>query len=510
MKNENLKITLNSIISLLRIFFTTVFSLLTVRYLISALGVEQYGIYALVTGVVTILTFLNSAMTVATQRYLSFYRGNSSKESLSKIFKSSILLHLGIGLILLIVLFLLMNSLIKDMLNIDSKYHESTYYLYYGVVFSIFFNIVSVPFNALLVSHENFRFDALVLILKALLMFVFSLALHLIDESYRMVAFSAVIFSTSLIVFLCYVIYCRVTYSECNLNSTIDRSILISMTSFAIWSLYTNLCYVLNTQGINVIINKFFGASTNAAYGIAFQINGQIKNLSQTLISAMNPQIMRSEGKSNRERAVGVSVAASKVGFFLVSLVTIPCFYILPRLIEIWLGFIPDFVLLFTFFFLFSNLVNQLTVGVTPAIQAVGKIKRFQMVIGTSALTVLPISYLLLEFDFSITYVLALLVIIEAITGGMKIYFFSEILSVKKTWYLKNIIVRMVVPFIIANLLLCAVVNFFSIQDEVILVLLLSSIIYIPLCYIFSLDKSERKEVKSILLTIFTRFKKRK
>lgn len=291
------------------------------------------------------------------------------------------------------------------------------------VLFFNIFNIVSVPFNALLVSHENFRFDALVLILKALLMFVFSLALHLIDESYRMVAFSAVIFSTSLIVFLCYVIYCRVTYSECNLNSTIDRSILISMTSFAIWSLYTNLCYVLNTQGINVIINKFFGASTNAAYGIAFQINGQIKNLSQTLISAMNPQIMRSEGKSNRERAVGVSVAASKVGFFLVSLVTIPCFYILPRLIEIWLGFIPDFVLLFTFFFLFSNLVNQLTVGVTPAIQAVGKIKRFQMVIGTSALTVLPISYLLLEFDFSITYVLALLVIIEAITGGMKIYF---------------------------------------------------------------------------------------
>ncbi len=509
-KGEDLRILFNSIISYLRIFCTTVFSLLTVRYLIGALGVEQYGIYALVTGVVTILAFLNSAMTVATQRFLSFNQGVGDIENLSKIFKSSLLLHLSIGIVLMLVLFTLMHPLINNFLNIDPKYIHSTYYLYSGVVFSIFFTILSVPFNALLISHENFRVDALILILKSILMLGFSFSLHLVDEDYRLIVFSYVISGISLIILLFYIGYCRKKYSECNIKSRIDRVMLKEMTSFALWSLYTNLCYVLNTQGINVVINKFFGAKMNAAYGIAFQINGQVKNLSQTLLSAMNPQIMKSEGRSNRDRAIGVSVAASKIGFFLVSLVTIPSLYILPNLVELWLGVVPDFVVLFTIFFLFSNLVNQLTVGVTPAIQAVGKIKKFQMVIGTTALVVLPISYALLEFKFPITYVLSLLVIIEVVTGVMKIWFFSEIFAIEKSWYFKNIVAKMVFPFVITNALLYLIVSYFMIQSEVILISTLSFLTYIPISYLFSLNKSEKKEVKSIFMIAVKKIIKRK
>lgn len=433
-------------------------------------------------------------MTVSTQRYLSFHQGTGDIENLSRIFKNSLLLHLIIGVFMMIILFSSMGHLIDDFLNIDKKLITSTYYLYSGVVLSIFFTILTVPFNALLISHENFRVDALILVFKSFSLLIFSFALDIIAEEYRLIAFSIVIASINFFIFLCYLIYCKNKYSECNLRATFEKKLLIEMTHFALWSLYTNLCYVLNTQGINVVINKFFGAKMNAAYGIAFQINGQVKNLSQTLLSAMNPQIMKSEGKSNRERAINVSVAASKIGFFLVSLVTIPCLYILPKLIELWLGVIPQYVVLFTIFFLFCNLINQLTVGITPAIQAVGNIKKFQMVIGTTALTVLPLSYILLIYNFSILYVLYLLVFIEIITGIMKIWFFSEILSVKKLWYIKNVIIKMFFPFIITNILLYITINLFIPNKNTFLIIILSFIIYIPMCYLLSLNKQEKKK----------------
>ncbi|WP_432700192.1 lipopolysaccharide biosynthesis protein [Kluyvera cryocrescens] len=497
-KSEDVKILLNSVISYARILCTTVFSLLTVRYLIQALGVEQYGIYSLVTGVVTILSFLHAAMTVSTQRYLSFHQGIGDVEKLKEIFKCSFLLHVIIGLILVMLLFVIMYPLINSFLNINNRLIERTYYLYSGVIISIFFTIIVVPFNALLISHENFRVDSIFLILKAGLLFSFAAVLHQFAEEYRLIIFSVTLVVINIITFLCYFIYCVKKYSECSFSCVVNKKLLKEMTSFALWSLYTNLCYALNTQGINVVINKFYGAKMNAAYGIAFQINGQVKNLSQTLLSAMNPQIMKSEGRSDRERSIGVSVAASKIGFFLVSLVTIPCLYILPRVVELWLGTTPEYVVSFTIFFLLANSINQLTAGITPAIQAVGKIRQFQIVIGTTALIVLPVSYFLLEYNFSIYYVLYLLLSIEIITGIMKVWFFCEIFSMRKVWYLQSVIFKMLAPFAITNVLLYTIIDSFRL-DGIIIISFLSFILYIITCYFLSLNKKEKEKIRSIV-----------
>lgn len=498
-RGEDIKILSNSIISYTRIFCTTVFSLLTVRYLIQALGVEQYGIYSIVTGIVTIFSFLHSAMTVSTQRYLSYYQGVGDIENLNKIFKSSLLLHVAIGLVLMLLLLAIMRPLINDFLNIDKNLITKTYYLYGGVVVSIFFTIIIVPFNALLISHENFRVDSIILVIKSILLLTASFVLHFIQEDIRLIVFSIFLVGISIVTFLFYLTYCITRYNECNINASVEGRLVKEMASFALWSLYTNLCYALNTQGINVVINKFFGTTMNAAYGIAFQINGQVKNLSQTLLSAMNPQIMKSEGKSHRDRVISVSVAASKIGFFLVSLVTIPCLYILPDLIKLWLGVVPEYVVLFTIFFLLINLINQLTVGITPAIQAVGKIKKFQMFIGTTALFVLPSSYVFLKFDFSIYYVLYLLLIIEVITGIMKIWFFNKVLSVRASRYISNVIFRMSLPFILTNIFLYGAIHYLKLNG-VIIVIVLSLIIYISLCYLLSLKKYEREKINTIFL----------
>jgi O-antigen/teichoic acid export membrane protein len=506
-KNENITIVKNTVISYLRIICTTVCSLLTVRYLIGSLGVERYGVYALITGVIIILTFLNSAMTVSTQRYLSFYQGGGNKEQLGVIFKTSCILHLIVGILLAVILLLLMNTILGDFINIDNALIDETRYLYLGVVTSIIVSIITVPLNALVISRENFRVDALILIFKSLLMLLTSLCMNAIGEHDRLAFLGIAIAAISTLAFFAYFLYCKIYYIECTFKTPLVRGVFIEMSAFALWSLYSNICYVLNTQGINVIINKFFDAKMNAAYGIAFQINGQVKNLSQTLLSAMNPQIMKSEGKENRDRTVNVSIMASKVGFFLVALITTPLLYILPDVIELWLGVIPDYVVMFSFFFLFSNLVNQLTVGVTPAIQAIGNIKKFQLWIGSTALLVLPISYIMLYFNAPIYYVMCLLLLIEFVTGYLKVYIFSEFFEIGRTWYFNKVILKMALPFIITNAVALMFSSYVVFYGSELLIAVISVMLYLSSSYIFSLEINEKIVLNKVIHNLIIKLK---
>ncbi|MFM5145753.1 lipopolysaccharide biosynthesis protein [Aeromonas rivipollensis] len=506
-KSENLIILKNTVISYLRIICTTVFSLLTVRYLIGSLGVERYGIYALITGVITILTFLNSAMTVSTQRYLSFYQGAGDKEQLSVIFKTSCILHFIVGTFLAVILLLLMDPILNNFINIDNVFIGETRCLYLGVVTSIIISIFTVPFNALVISHENFRIDALILIFKSFLMLLISLYMTIISENERLAFLGGAIATISMLTLVLYFLYCKVHYVECTFKTPLLKGVFIDMSVFALWSLYSNICYVLNTQGINVIINKFFGAKMNAAYGIAFQINGQVKNLSQTLLSTMNPQIMKSEGGDNRERTVNVSIMASKVGFFLVALITTPLLYILPDVINIWLGVIPDYVVMFSLFFLFSNLINQLTVGVTPAIQAMGNIKKFQLWIGSTALLVLPISYVMLHFNVPIYSVMCLLLLVELVTGYMKVHIFSEFFEVGRKWYFNKVILKMALPFITTNAVALIFSSHVVFYGSGLFIAVTSVMLYLSSCYIFSLEMNEKMVLNKLMKNLIMKFK---
>ena len=494
-KNAGNKVAINTIVLYVKFFFTALFSLFTVRFLIDSLGVENYGIYTLVAGVITLLTFINSAMTVATQRYLSFHQGVNDLVMQKKIFKNSILLHLCIAIFLAFILFLIKSFLFDGFLNIANDKINMAIILYYGMIVSVFFTIISVPFNAILVSNENLFTDSLILIFKSIFMLLISIMIGFFPDLYRLGIFGALIGLLNVFVFIFYVFYCFKKYQECTFRSELDFSVLKELAVFALWNLYTNLCYVLNTQGINVLINKFYGTNMNAAYGIAFQVNSQIKNLSQSLLSAINPQIMKSEGMSNRERTLKTSVIASKFGFFLVSIAAVPCFYIMPDLVKLWLGVVPDDVVMFCLYFLIVTLINQLTIGITPAVQAVGKIKKFQISIGTTALTLLPLSYLFLSNNYFVESVFFIMIFIEIVTGILKIFIYSDIFKVTFFWYFEKVIFKSIFPFLLVNILLYFIFIRTLAISNFILILLLSTSIYIPLFYIFSLNDNERSHI---------------
>jgi Na+-driven multidrug efflux pump len=500
------RVVFNTGILYIKMFFTIAASLYTVRLLLDALGTSDYGIYTLIAGVISLLSFLNGAMTVSTQRYLSFHQGTGDVQMQRKVFNNSWILHVGIGLLVSVGLLITMPFLFNGFLNIDADRISIAKDLYYFVLISLFFTIISVPFTASLNAHENMLWSAIVLILQSFLKLLIAISLYNFVETDRLFYYGLLMAGVSVISFLLYAIFCLKKYKECSITQfEIDKPLIKELGSFAGWNLYTNLCYVLNTQGSNIIFNLFFGTRVNAAYGIAFQVNGQMKNLSRSLLQALNPQIMISEGLNDRQRTIRISMLASKFGFFLMAIFAIPCIFEMPALLKIWLKDVPEYTTIFSSYFLIATLINQLTVGISPAIQAIGRIRNFQLIIGSVALINLPIAYFLLTIGQPASSVLVIIVLIEIITGILKIVLFERNCEISFTEYFKSVVMKMILPTIINCMLIYVATTLVFSSLQIIPAFTISFVCFPVLFYLLGFNKIEKGLIITLIKKIWQR-----
>ncbi|WP_390502056.1 lipopolysaccharide biosynthesis protein [Vibrio harveyi] len=496
------RIFFNTIILYMKMLCTIIFSFFTIRYLIEGLGVESYGLYTLITGVVSLLLFLNSAMTTSTQRYLSYYQGTNDLLMQKKIFNHSIMLHVVIGFLCMTILFSVMSFLFNGFLNIKDNLISEAKYLYITTIVTIFLSIVSVPFRATLNAHENIITDSIVLLIQSFLKLMCAIIIVQVVEEHKLIFLGVTLVLSNLLSLVFYYFYCKKKYQECaGINLKLEKGLLLELAHFAWWNLYTNLCYVLNTHGLNVMFNVFFGTIVNAAYGVAFQVNSQIKNLSQSLLRAITPQIMKSEGMTNRQRTIVMSIAASKFGFFLVALGTIPCLLIMEELLRIWLVNVPKHAVFFCKMFLLITLVNQLTIGISPAIQAIGNIKRFQVSIGTIALFSLPIIYLFLQNGYPPEFAFYILIAIEFITGIVKIFIFKSLCDYSLRRYFFNDLFKSILPAFITYIFCGVLIKNLQIEMlyKIAFVILITCSIYSLLFYCITLNQKEKIAIKKLI-----------
>jgi len=497
-KDPKLKVAINTGIIYFKMLVQILISLYTVRVLISNLSISGYGLFSLSAGLITIFTFLNSAMAVATQRYLSFYQVGCSSSMQSQVFFSSLVLHIGVAVLSISILLAIMPMLLDGFLNIHERDIGTAKLLYKYMLVSLFFTIISVPYVAAINSHENILVDSVVLIVSAGLKLLAALLLVNFNETDRLGIYGASLATVSGISFLIYYFYCRLNYNECRvLGFKKDFGLIKDMSFFAFWNLYANFCYVLNTQGLNVVLNMFYGTTVNAAYGIASQVNGQVRELSLSLIRALNPQIMKSEGMSNRERMIDLSFLASKFGFFLVSIVAVPLIIMMPQILDLWLKNVPKYAEELCIFLLIATMISQLTVGVNSAIQAIGRIKRFQLLVGSIAILALPVSYFVLKSGYSIKSAFIVIILVEVITTVIKIKIFSEISSVSVLQFIRLCILKSLLPLFIVVIVVIFIVN---IREGMVFIgALLTPFIYIPLFYLIALNEKEKMHIKELV-----------
>lgn len=495
------KVIINTGVLYLKMALTVGISLYTTRAVLSALGTSDFGVYNLVAGVVALLAFLNAAMSTSTQRYLSVSQGMGNLSHQNSIFNNSLLIHLILGMILVIVFLGVGVFLFDGFLNIDPFRIRAAKGVYYFMILTVFFSVLSVPYVASINAHENLVYIAIVGIIEVLFKLLIAISLPFFEGD-RLIYYGGLMAFVSFSSLMLYYVYCRRKYAECKIaiRQNYNKKLLKELSAFAGWNLFGAACGVGRSQGIAVILNLFFGTLVNAAYGIANQVASQMNLFSATLLRALNPQIMKSEGAKDRNRMISLSMIASKYGFFLLSFFSIPCIFEMNFILSLWLVEVPRYTEIFCQTILIAILFNQLTIGLQSAFQATGRIKTYQLMVGVTLLMNLPMIYILFSLGKSPAYALYVYVFLEMISCILRMFLFKKAVpkfSIKK--YIKTVLVKALSCVMLAVIGCFLILSFIDSSIwRLLITVACSSSIFILTIYCWGMNNVERQYLKSL------------
>jgi O-antigen/teichoic acid export membrane protein len=494
-----------------RLLITIFISLYSTRLILNALGAVDYGIFTLVGGVISMLSFINGAMIIATQRYLSISLGAGDMNKLKSVFSSSVILHLIIGFSIIILLEIAGLFLFNGALNIPADRIPTAKIIFHLMVISTFFTINAVPYDASINSHENMLFDALTGIFESVVKL--GIAIWLIYSDFdKLILYGILMASLTILIRLIKSFYCYRKYEECRIKvrSHIDIKLLKEMVSFAGWNLFGLFCSVLKNQGLAILLNLFFGIVINAAYGIANQVNSNIRAFSSNMIRAIMPQITKSEGSGDRSRMLRLSVFASKMSFFLLAFFSLPLVVEMPFVLKIWLKTVPENAVIFCQLILLLTMLYQITIGTMMAVTSVGDIRSFQIAVGALEIFNLPLAFALIKVGLPAYFVFVGSIIMEFVASGIRVWYAHKIsgLDIRefftRTW-LRSMLSALLVAFsafLIRSFLPEGFLRF-------ILVGITTTLSIAILLRYFVLTSDENEKIDELFLSIINKVRKR-
>ena len=490
-KKDSQKIVVNTGILLTRLILSTLISLFSTRIVLQALGNSDFGIFSLISGLILMLAFLSAALGTSTQRFLSYHHGVGDMTLLKKVFTNSLFLHIVIGLFIVTLILGVGYFLFHGFLNIRPERIGAAQIIYIGTAIAFFFNIISVPFTGLLTANENQLWTAIVNLIESFSRL--GIAYYLFyTHGDKLVVYGLLMASNLVMKCILFAVYCFKKYPECTLKGLfkVDKTLIKEMTSFASWNLFGVICSLGRFQGLAIILNRFYGTVANAAYGISNQIGTQLNYFSESLLVAVNPQIMRSEGLNDRKKMLNLSMLASKFGTLIMSGVSIPILFELPAILHLWLKEVPPNTTIFCNLTILAILINQETVGLQSAVQAIGKIKMYQIVMGSLLMLNLPVAYLLLSLGFQSYWAILVFVILEIIACIFRILFVRKLgnLSIKE--YIRKVFLKQLIPSLVSVLICWICVRFIDFQWRWFVTLNVSLLFFAGSVYLFSLEKT--------------------
>lgn len=393
--SNNKRIAKNTILLYLRMLLTIVVSLYTSRMILKILGVSDYGVYNVVGGIVAMLSFLNSALTAASQRFIAFELGRGDKKKLKTIFCTSVTIHAILALIIFIIAETVGLWFVNTHLNIEPARMIAANWVYQCSILTFMLTIISVPYNSCIVAHEHMNAFAYVSILEVILKLLI-VYLLLVINSDKLITYGILVLCVAFIIRLIYGLYCKRHFEECYYHFTFDKTLFKEMFSFAGWSVVGNLGFSFKDQVANVILNIFFGTIINAARGVALQVNGIISGFSVNFLMALTPQITKQYANGNIRNSIKFVYSGCRYSFYLLTFVSIPVIINADYILNLWLYRVPEYTSEFIRLALIAALINSMAQPLVTALQATGKIKVFQISICIVMLLELPLSYMIL------------------------------------------------------------------------------------------------------------------
>lgn len=435
--SESKRIVKNTMFLYIRMFLLMGITLYTSRIVLNELGVSDYGIYSLVGGIVIMLGFFNAAMSSATQRYLSFDIGKGDFVQLKKTFSITLTIHIGIAVLGL----LLAETLGLWYVNYKMVFPEDRLFavnvVYQFSVLTFLLKIIQVPYNALIIARERMNLYAYVSILEAILKLAIVFLLVYFGTD-KLITYAILTFSVAFIIRMIYQVYCRREFAESRYQFQYDKKYYKELISYSGWNLFGNISSVAKGQGVNMVLNLFFGTVVNAAYGVTNQVYAAVNMFVSNFQLALNPQIIQNYSKGDVKQSQYLISQGSKFSFFLILILVTPVILNTDYILQLWLKNPPEHSILFIQLSLINLLIDCLSNPLMVGAQATGNIKWYQIIVGSLVFLNLPISYLILKLGYEPHSVYMVSITISIISLQFRLYFLKRVMNFSvKEYYFK-------------------------------------------------------------------------
>lgn len=436
----NSQIAKNTFILYIRMFFVLLVSLYSTRAILNALGVEDYGIYNVVAGFVSMFAFLNSSMTNTIQRFFNYERGRNDTRNLNKVYVTSIQIQLLLGIITFILLEPVGLWYINSKMVLPTERLTSALYVFHFSVISLILLILQIPYAAAVVAHEKMKFYAIVSMTDATLKLLIAILLPHIHYD-RLIYYGFLTLMISIANILMYYFYAKRNFAEIKYQNHFHKKLFNKMLAFSGWNAFGAFAYTIQGQGLNMLMNSFFGPIINAARSVAYQVQAALSGFTENIAMAFKPQLVEGYAKNDYERTKYLMYSMSKYGYVMVFVLSLPIALEIEYILDVWLGgIVPKHTAIFTILILFNMALGSLNLPISQTVQAVGEIKNYQIFRSIIVMSALPISWIVLTFDVPAYWVFIILILVNFVNQIVSLYLLKRVFSYSYREYINKVV----------------------------------------------------------------------
>lgn len=492
---KNKRLAKNTIFLNIRLIVVLLINLYASRVILKTLGVEDYGLYTLVGGFVTLLSVFTSSITGSVMRFVTFDLGKNDKVKLHKTFTTILNTLIITGIVILVLGVISAPFITHQLLTIPQHAINAAYVILICSIGVFVLNLLSTPYIALINAHEHLGFYAIMSVFDAAIKLLTIFMIGFLSKD-RVVVYAYVLLGIALIERIVYWVYCNIHFRESKYEFCLDRATLKEFFSFSIWIGLGSAAGILKDQSSNILLNVFFSLPVNAAMGITNQIKGLIAQFDSSIGTAISPQITKEFAINNIHRAFKLSFLMTKCQGVFIMLIAIPLVIYTEQILEIWLGDVPEYTTIFVRLIIIASFFNSVAQGYGPLFLASGKVKKYQIFASVVMASYVPISYMLL-------YITRLPYICVVVTCCMELFFIltnffylHQIIDFPFKKFLKEVVLRIFLIFIL-GLFICFELQKILPQNLFSLILnsIIAAIVVLTLTYYFLLGKKEREGV---------------
>lgn len=492
--NNNKRIAKNTMLLYIRMMFTMAVSLFTSRVVLNTLGVEDYGINNVVGGIVTMFSVLSGSLSASISRFITFELGKNNMKRLKAVFSTGVNIQLGMSLLIIVLAEAVGIWFLNTKMNIPADRLDAANWVFQCAILTFVLNLLSVPYNAAIIAHEKMSAFAYISVVEVTLklIIVYMLTISPFD---RLKTYAVLLLGVGAIIRFIYGFYCKKHFEECTYYFVYNKPLLKEMTGFAGWNFLGNGAYMLNTQGVNILMNMYFGVAVNAARGVATQVDAALKQFVNNFTTAVNPQITKSYAQGDLDYMHKLVCRSAKYSAFLMMFFAVPIILETNTILTIWLKNPPAYAAIFLQWIMISSFVDTvLANSLVTSMLATGKIKRYQIIVTTIGCVVFPLSWIAFELGLPPQTGYVIYFIIYSILIYVRLYLLKDMIKMPIRLYAKQVLAR-VIPVLIVCFIIPGALVFLMSPGwyRLLLVCIVSVMVIVPTEYFVGLNQNERQ-----------------